>query len=186
MRKVVVFNLLTLDGFFEGTNREIDWFNVDEEFHEFAAAQLCSTDLLLFGRVTYRHMANWWPTEQAITGDPAIAKRMNSIQKIVVSKTLDKAEWNNTKLIKKNIVKEILKLKQLYGEDIFIFGSGELSSFLNANGLIDEFRLLINPVALGKGNSFFKGLNERMDLKLLKTKTFDSGNVLLYYKNKKS
>ncbi|MCL6099495.1 MAG: dihydrofolate reductase family protein [Bacteroidetes bacterium] len=181
MRKVIVFNLLSLDGFYEGPNRELDWFNVDGEFHEFAAAQMNSTDLLLFGRATYQHMESWWPTEQGIASDPVIADRMNNIQKIVVSRTLDKAEWNNTTLIKQNVAEEITKLKQQPGEDIFIFGSGELASCLNSNGLIDEFRLMINPVALGRGNAFFKGLNERLNLKLLKTKTFDSGNVLLYY-----
>lgn len=181
MRKLIVFNFLTLDGFFEGSNKEIDWFNVDEEFHEFAIAQLNSADPLLFGRVTYQHMASYWPTQQAIANNPIIAKRMNSIEKIVVSRTLNKAEWNNTTLIKKNVAERIMKIKQLPGEDIFIFGSGALSSYLYSNGLIDEFRLMINPVALGKGNAFFKGLDEKLNLKLKRTKTFDSGNVLLYY-----
>lgn len=186
MRKLIVFNLLSLDGFYEGPNRELDWFNVDGEFHEFAAAQMNSTDLLLFGKATYQHMESWWPTEQGIASDPVIANRMNNIQKIVVSTTLDKAEWSNTTLIKENVAERIMKFKQMPGEDIFIFGSGALSSFLHANGLIDQYRLMINPVALGNGNAFFKGLDERLNLKLLKTKTFESGNVLLYYGIKKS
>lgn len=186
MRKLIVFNLLTLDGFFEGPNKEIDWHNVNDEFNEFAISQLNSTDLLLFGRVTYQLMESWWPTEQGIADDPVIANRMNNIQKIVVSRTLGKAEWNNTILIKEEVVEKIMKFKQMPGEDIFIFGSGELSSYLLSNGLIDEYRLMINPVALGKGNTFFKGLNEKLNMKLLRTKTFESGNVLLYYGTKES
>jgi dihydrofolate reductase len=113
LRKIIFQNLISLDGFFEGPNKEIDWHNVDDEFNKFANEFLDSVDLLLFGRITYELMASYWPTENAIKDDPMVANRMNSISKIVFSKTLDKAEWINTKLIKENVVDEILKLKQL-------------------------------------------------------------------------
>jgi dihydrofolate reductase len=181
MRKLCIFNLVSLDGYFEGTNREIDWHNVDDEFNEFAIGQLNSTDLLLFGRVTYELMASYWPTETAIKNDPIVAGKMNSLTKIVFSKTLSTVEWNNTRLVKENIAEEILKLKQQPGKDIFIFGSSDLSLTLIQHGLIDEFRIVVNPVVLGRGKPLFKGIKDRLNLKLIKTKMFKSGNVMLYY-----
>jgi dihydrofolate reductase len=100
MRKVIVFNMVSLDGYFEGTNRDINWHVVDDEFNEFALDQLNTLDVLLFGRVTYGLMASYWPTSEALTNDPIIAGKMNTTPKIVFSKTLEKAEWNNTRLIK--------------------------------------------------------------------------------------
>ena len=102
MRKVILFNMVTLDGFFEGPNREINWHHVDEEFNEFAIDQLDSADGLLFGRVTYEMMASYWPTPAARTNDPIVAGKMNALPKFVFSRTLKKAEWNNTKLVKEN------------------------------------------------------------------------------------
>ncbi|MBI3023430.1 MAG: dihydrofolate reductase [Thaumarchaeota archaeon] len=107
---------------------------------------------------------------------------MNNMPKIVFSKTLDKVEWNNTRLVKGNIVEEISKLKQQPGKDLIIFGSAKLASSLINLGLIDEFRIMVNPVVLGKGNPLFEEIKDKISLKLLKTKTFGSGNVLLYYK----
>ena len=181
MRKVILFNAVTLDGFFAGPNGEIDWHNVDEEFNEFAIDQLNSTDGLIFGRVTYQLMASYWPTPSALTDDPIIADKMNNLPKIVFSKTLEKAEWNNTKLIKGNIAEEISKLKRQPGKDLFVFGSADLASTLTNLGLIDEYRIIVNPVVLGNGKPLFKGIKDKLHLKLVNTKTFRSGNVLLYY-----
>ncbi len=181
MRKVIFFMLTTLDGFFEGPNREIDWHNVDEEFNEFAIEQLNSVDTLLFGRVTYELMASYWPTPSAIEHDPIVAGKMNDLPKIVFSKTLSSVEWQNTKLVKENFAKEILKLKQQPGKDLIIFGSSDLAVTFMQHGLIDEYRIMVNPTVLGHGKSLFNGLNERLHLKLVNTKTFKSGNVLLYY-----
>jgi dihydrofolate reductase len=100
MRKVILANLISVDGYFEGPNRELDWHNVDAEFNEQAGEMLNSVDIILFGRVTYQLMASYWPTPDAIKNDPIIAKKMNSLSKIVFSKTLEKAEWENTKLVK--------------------------------------------------------------------------------------
>lgn len=184
MKKIILFNAITVDGYFEGPNQEIDWHQVDEEFNEFAIEQLKTADTLLFGRITYELMAGYWPTPQAITDDPRVAEIMNSIPKIVFSKTLKQAPWNNTRLVNSDAAAELARLKQQPGKDMLIFGSGDLASSLIKAGLIDEFRLLINPVILGSGHPMFKGLNEQLPLTLLKTRTFKNGNVLLYYQPK--
>jgi dihydrofolate reductase len=173
--------MITVDGFFEGTNRNINWHNVDEEFNEFAIEQLNSAEGLIFGRVTYEMMASYWPSEMALKNDPIVASKMNSISKIVFSKTLGKAGWNNTRLVNENVGKEILNLKQQSGKDFYIFGSASLSSNLTQCGLIDEYRLIVNPIILGNGSPLFKGLDHAIKLKLLKARTFHNGNILLYY-----
>jgi dihydrofolate reductase len=187
MRKVFLFNMVSLDGFFEGPNRDISWHNVDEEFNEFAINQLNEVDTLLFGRVTYEGMASYWPTEFAISNDPIVAGLMNSLPKIVFSTTLDKAEWNNTRLVNDNAAEEVSKLKGQPGRDIAIFGSSDLAVTLagaaqsSGSGLIDEYRIMVNPVFLGEGRPLLKGIKEKLNLKLLRVRTFKSGNVLLYY-----
>src|SRR5262245_50145223 len=168
MRKVFLFNMTTLDGFFEGPNQDISWHHVDDEFNEFAINQLNEVDTLLFGRVTYQVMASYWPTEFAIKDDPIVAGLMNSLTKIVFSKTLDVADWNNSKLVKENITEEVAKLKQHLGKDIAIFGSSNFAVTLAGQGLIDEYRIIVNPVFLGDGTPILKGIKEKINLKLLK------------------
>jgi len=179
---MILFNMITLDGFFAGPQGEIDWHNVDAEFNDFAIEQLDSMDILLFGRVTYAWMAGYWPTQIAIQNDPVVAGKMNVKSKVVFSKTLDKADWNNTRLIKKDIDWEISKLKGQPGKDLIIFGSGNLAVDLANLGLIDEYRLMLNPVVLGKGRGLFEGIDGKLKLKLIKTREFRSGNVLLHYR----
>jgi len=181
MRKVFMFNMVTLDGFFEGPNQDIGWHNVDAEFNEFAAEQLSTIGVIVFGRVTYQGMASYWPTPFAIENDPVIAAQMNGISKIVISRTLDKADWNNTRLIKDNVAEEITRLKQQPGKDLAIFGSANLTASLMQLGLVDEFRIMVNPIVLGKGTPLFQGVSQPIKLKLIKTRAFGSGNVLLYY-----
>ena len=181
MRNVDFFMLTSLDGYFEGPNKDITWHNVDEEFNEFAIEQLNSDDRLIFGRVTYEMMASYWPTRAALSNDPIVAGKMNSLSKIVYSKSLSDVNWHNTRLIKDNFVEETLKLKQQPGRDLIIFGSSDLAVTFIEHGLIDEFRIMVNPIVLGDGKPLFKGLNDKLHLKLLKTKTFKAGNVLLYY-----
>jgi len=181
MRKVFLFNMITLDGFFEGPNQDISWHHVDDEFNEFAIEQLNEIGTLLFGRVTYQGMASYWPTEFAIKDDSIVAGLMNSLPKLVFSKTLDKAEWNNSRLVKENAAEEVSKLKGQPGKDIAIFGSSDLAVTLAERGLIDEYRIIVNPVFLGSGTPLLKGIKDKLNLKLLKTRTFKSGNVLLYY-----
>ncbi len=181
MTKLIVFNLLTLDGFFEGQNRDISWHNVDEEFNEFAIENLNSIGGLLFGRITYKLMASYWPTKQSVEDDPVVASKMNSLPKYVVSKTLNKVEWDNSQLINEKITTDIQILKQLSEKDINIFGSGKLISSLIGSGLIDEFRILVNPVILGNGNPLFTNINKKLKLELFNTRQFKNGNVLLCY-----
>jgi dihydrofolate reductase len=181
MRKVILSMMITLDGFYEGLNHDIDWHNVDDEFNEFSNEQINSIDLMLFGRVTYELMAGYWPTPAARTDDPIIAYKMNESPKIVFSNTLKNAAWSNTRLVKGNAVDEVKKLKQQPGKDMIIFGSGKLVSSLAQAGLMDEYRLFIAPVILGKGNSVFSDVRDRLNVKLISTRIFRNGNVLLSY-----
>lgn len=181
MRKLFSFNMVSLDGFFEGPNRDIDWHNVDAEFNDFAVAQLHEIDTLLFGRVTYQLMASYWPTPAAVESDPEVAGLMNRTPKIVFSKTLAKAEWENTKLVRDNIAEEISRLKQQPGKDIAVFGSANLISTLMQLDLVDEHRLMVSPVILGNGTPLFKSAPDKIDLQLVNVRRFGNGNVLLSY-----
>lgn len=186
MRKLLFQMMVTLDGFFEGPNRGIDWHNVDDEFNEYAMDLLNNVDALLFGRVTYELMASYWPTASAVANDPIVAGKMNNLPKIVFSHTLERVEWNNTRLVKKNTADEISKLKRQPGKDLAIFGSSDLAVTLIPVDLIDEYRIIVNPVVLGNGKPLFKGIRSTLELKLLKTRTFRSGNVLLCYEPRRS
>jgi dihydrofolate reductase len=181
MRKVIFFMLTSLDGYFEGPGRDISWHNVDEEFDAFTIEQIDAVDMLLFGRVTYELMASFWPTPAARTDDPIVAEKMNTMPKIVFSKTLSGVDWQNTRLVKDKFFEEIVKLKQQPGKDLIIFGSSDLAVTFIQHDLIDEYRILVNPVALGGGKPLFQGLSQKLDLKLLKTRPFKNGNVLLCY-----
>lgn len=180
MRKLFAFNMVTLDGFFEGPNDNIDWHNTDEEFNEFAIEQTSSVDTLIFGRKTYQLMASYWPTEMAVKDDPTVADLMNRLSKIVFSRTLKSADWNNTRLISHNAEQEIKNLKMQPGKDMAIFGSANLISSIM--DVIDEHRVMINPILLRRGNPLFKDIGDPLKLKLVNARTFHSGNILLTYK----
>ena len=177
--------MVTLDGFFEGPNKELDWHIVDEEFKEYAIDLLSKVDALLFGRVTYQLMADYWPAAatnpSTSKSDLEIADKMNNLPKIVFSKTLQEVKWNNSRLVKENIAEEISKMKQQPGKVMVIFGSGSIVSNFMQHGLIDEYRIIVNPVVLGNGNPLFKGIKDKHNLNLLKTRAFSSGVVILYY-----
>lgn len=181
MRKVIVSNYVTLDGFFAGPNGEWDWFVWDEETAKYSKELLSSIDTILFGRVTYELMASYWPTASPATEDPIIIDAMNNLPKIVFSKTLEKVEWKKSRLIKGNIADEVAQLKQQPGKDMVIYGSGSIVSTLTQLGLIDDYRIFVNPVVLGSGKPLFKDIKDRLNLELLTTKTFDCGVVLLHY-----
>ena len=132
----------------------------------------------MFGRVTYEMMASYWPTPAAAKNDPVVAERMNGLSKVVFSRTLEKASWSNTKLVKGDLAGEVRKLKQS-GDDMAILGSGSIVSQLAREGLIDEFQVVVAPVTLGKGKTAFEGSSVR--LKLTRTRAFDNGKVLLCY-----
>jgi dihydrofolate reductase len=177
MRRLIVSNLVSLDGFFEGLNKELDWHVVDEEFFAYAKDMLRDADTLLFGAATYELMAAYWPTAPP----DEIADKMNTLPKVVFSRTLKNVTWNNSRLVSTDIQEEILKLKEKPGRDIVILGSAQLASFLLPLGLIDEYRVILNPVLLGGGKPLFTGIMERMRLKLLSTRVLASGVVLLSY-----
>ena len=179
MRRLIMWNLVTLDGFFEGPfSWEIDWHDYvwGEELEQFSIEQSKSADMLLFGRVTYQGMAAYWASEKG-----EIADFMNNIPKIAFSRTLERAEWNNTRLVKENAEQEVARLKQQPGKDLFIFGSANLSSTLTEHGLIDEYRLGLTPVVLGGGNPLFKASPTRMRMKLVEARPLKSGCVILRY-----
>ena len=179
MRRLIVWNLVTLDGFFEGRKSwEIDWHGYvwGEELEQLSLNQLKSADTLLFGRVTYEGMAAHWPTQKG-----EVADFMNNVVKVVFSRTLESAKWNNTRLVKENAEEEVARLKQQLGKDVFIFGSANLSSTLIRHNLIDEYRPAVTPVILGGGNPLFKPSPARMRLKLVEARPLKSGCVILRY-----
>ena len=184
MRKLVVFNSVTLDGYFTGMNGDFSWArkdNSDAEWNAFVAENAGGGGQLLFGRITYELMASYWPTPIAIKNDPIVAGRMNSMPKTVFSRTLDKVSWNNTKLVNGDLASEIRKMKQEPGAGMAILGSGSIVSQLASEGVIDEYQVVVNPVVLGKGRTMFDGIKEALTLKLTKSRTFRNGNVLLCY-----
>jgi len=188
MRRLIVSNLVSVDGFFEGPNQELDWFMPNEEFFDYVRILLNNASTILFGRITYQQMAGYWPTSAAEEQDPTITHKMNSLSKIVFSKTLSSVEWNNSILIKENITEEIQKLKESirpWEKDMVIFGSGTIVSAFADAGLIDEYRIILNPVLIGGGNLLFKNLSTKQDLELIRTKTLSNGIIILYYHPKK-
>jgi len=183
VRKLIMWNMVTLDGFFEGPKPwEIDWHELvwGEELEQMSIEQTGSADLLLFGRRTYQGMAQHWPTA---TGE--VADIMNSIPKVVFSRTLDQAGWNNTRLVNSDAEGEVARLKRQSGKNMLIFGSADLSASLSQAGLIDEFRLGVVPVVLGGGNPLFKPAPDRLPMKLLEARPLKTGCVILRYEPSK-
>jgi dihydrofolate reductase len=181
MRKIIVFENVTLDGFMAGPDGELDWAIRDDEVTQNSQEGNDSIDTFLFGRVTYDMMASFWPTPMGKSANPVFADALNNTPKIVFSTTLKKADWQNTEVMKELTKEEILKLKQQPGKNMMIFGSGALVEQLTKLRLIDEYQLMLNPVVLGKGMPLFKNTTDRMNLTLVQTKTFKSGLVLLQY-----
>ena len=182
MRKLVVFNQVTLDGYIADTNGHMSWAHKqDAEWNAFVQENASGGGELLFGRITYDLMTSYWPTPLAMKNDPVVAARMNNLPKVVFSRTLENVSWNNTKLVKGDIAAEVRKMKKAPGPDMVILGSGSVVAQLAQEGLIDEYQMVVNPVALGKGKTMFDGLKEKLTLKLTRTRSFGNGNVLLCY-----
>lgn len=183
MRKLLVFNSVTVDGYFTDKNGDMSWAHQqnDPEWDDFVAGNAKSGGELLFGRVTYEMMASFWPTPAAAQHFPVVAEQMNNLPKVVFSRTLDQATWQNTRLKKGNLAEEVRKLKTEAGDHMVIMGSGSIISQLALEKLIDEYQLVVNPVVLGAGRTIFDGLKERLKLKLTSSRTFGNGNVLLHY-----
>jgi dihydrofolate reductase len=185
MRKLIFSIPITLDGFIEGPNRELDWVIADNDLHEYYAEMLNNADLILYGRVTYELMVNYWPTAsndpKATTGELNFAKALNPLPKIVYSKTLQNVGWNST--IKKTVIPEdIIKLKAEDGRDILLGGGATLAQTFFQHGLVDEIRLMVQPVVIGAGKALFRGIEGGIKLKYLSSQDFHSGAMSLCYR----
>lgn len=184
MGRLVVFNSVSADGYFASTDGDVSWlYNdaKDPEWDAFVAGNASGDGRLLFGRITYEMMANYWSTPQAMDHYPAVARGMNQLPKVVFSRTLEKATWNNTRLLADNLAAEVRKMKNEPGKDTAILGSGSIVSQLAKEGLIDEYQFVVTPVVLGEGRTMFDGISGKMNLRLTRTRVFDNGNVLLCY-----
>ena len=189
MRKLIVFNHVSLDGYFVDANNSMSWAKTrkdDAEWNAFVEQNASGNGPLLFGRKTYELMIQYWPTPMAKQHDAAIADRMNKLPKVVFSKTLNdasqiNASWNNTKLVRDDLAGEVRRMKQESGDGLTILGSGTLVAQLADAGLIDEYHVVVNPVVLGKGRTMFEGVKEKLPLKPTKSKTFGNGCVYLVY-----
>ena len=182
MRKLIVFNMVSVDGFFVDSKGDMRWAHKnDTEWNAFTSGNASSSGVLVFGRITYELMASYWPTPMALQNSPVVAKGMNEMPKIVFSRTLDKVSWSNTKLIKGDLAAEVRKLKQESGPDMVILGSGSIVSQLTQENLIDEHQLALSPIVLGKGRTLFEGVQEKMNLKRTNSRSFGNGTVFVCY-----
>ncbi len=184
MRKISVFNSVSLDGFFTDANSAMDFAHntrPDAEWDAFVSGNASGGGILLFGRITYEMMAGYWPTPLAAQQMPVVAERMNNMPKIVFSRTMEKALWHNTKLVNGDIIRETQRMKDEPGEDMTILGSGSIVSQFTSHGLIDEFQIVVVPVVLGKGRSLFEGITGQVNLQLIHSQPFMNGNVVLTY-----
>ncbi|MGH7142371.1 MAG: dihydrofolate reductase family protein [Candidatus Saccharimonadales bacterium] len=180
MRKVFLFMMITLDGFFEGENHDISWHNVDAEFNTFANEQLDETDTLIFGRRTYELMAGFWPSRGALEAAPDTAKRMNSLKKIVFSRQSFTPAWQSTTAY--TDIQKLNDIKQQSGKSIAVLGSSDLCVSLLKASLLDEIRVMVNPVVIGKGTPLLAGIDTCHKFLLTDSRTFANGNILIRYK----
>jgi len=182
MPKLVVYNSMSMDGYFTDANGDMSWAHKrDPEWQAFVTENASGGGQLLFGRVTYDLMASFWPTPLAAQSNPVVVDRMNRLQKHVFSTTLDKAASNNTRLFKGDMTAEVRKLKQEPGPDIVIMDSGSVVAQLADAGLIDEYQIVLNPLVVGGGRTLFEGVKRKLPMKLVKSRTFGNGNVVLFY-----
>jgi dihydrofolate reductase len=184
MRRLAVFNQMSLDGYFVDAHGDMSWAHnmaKDAEWQAFVEGNASVGGVLLFGRITYELMAGYWPTPAAMRSNPIVAEQMNDLPKVVFSRTLDHASWHNTRLVQGDPAAEVRRMKQELGMDIVILGSGTIVAQLTQEHLIDEYQVVVIPIVLGQGRTMFQGIQERLPLKLTKTRTFDNGNVLLCY-----
>lgn len=177
MRDLILWDMLSLDGLFEGPDNDLGWFRFDDDLEEYILDSQRAADTILFGRRTYEGMASHWQSEEG-----EIADFMNSVPKVVFSRTLERVTWNNSRLVSDDVPGEVARLKQQAGGDMFVFGSADFSATLIEHGLADEYRIGLNPVILGEGTPFFKGRSKQLPLTLVDVKPFSSGLVILHYR----
>ena len=190
MRKLKVFNQVTLDGYFTDEKSDMSVFHKanknDAEWNAWVAQNAKGGGVLVFGRKTFDMMKSYWPTPQALKDQPVVAERMNSAPKIVFSRTLNDPGWNNTTVVKDDIAAEVRKLKDAPGDDMVIMGSGSIIAQLASDDLIDEYQIVVYPIVLGKGRTMFDGVKKQLSLKPTNTKTFGNGNIVLFYERAES
>lgn len=185
MSKLIVSMMTSLDGFIEGPNRELDWPVESPGFDDYCDDMLDHTEAMLFGRVAYEMMVKYWPpAETDPAGTPrsrAFARKMNTLPKLVVSSSLERAAWSNTRVVRDHLAEEALALKQR-PKDSFVFGGAGLIASLRRLGLVDEYRVIVHPIVLGSGTPLFTEVAERFRLVPLRSQTLDSGVVVLAYR----
>lgn len=182
MRKLIMWNLMSLDGYFQGEqNWDLSFHQLvwGPELEKLSIEQLASADYLVFGRKTYEGMAAYWT--KAENSASTVGKLMNSLPKLVFSKTLRSADWNNTIIINENASSEIEQLKQQGGKDIYVFGSANLSETFINDDLFDEYRIGIAPVILGSGKPLFRQGMDTKNLSLISTQQLSTGGMILKY-----
>ena len=178
VRKIVAGLFLSLDGVYEAPHQwHFPYFN--HEMGEAVQSQIDATDTMLLGRVTYQEFASYWPHQS--NDEVPLADHMNNTPKVVISETLDSLDWQNSTLIKGNVVEELTLLKQQPGKNIGITGSGTLVASLLRAGLLDELRLLVHPIVVGKGKRLFATEGEARGLRLADAQTFSTGVLYLTY-----
>jgi len=185
MRKLIMFNSVSLDGYFTGDDSDMSWAHKapdDTEWNTFVSGNARGGGALLLGRVTYEMMASFWPTPMAGKMMPAVARGMNRMTKLVFSRTLKKPAWQNTRLVKGDLVAAVQKLKRSRGPGIAILGSGSLVAQLAPAGLIDEYQLVVCPIVLGSGRTLFEGVNPPLHLRQTGSRSFANGSVVLTYR----
>jgi dihydrofolate reductase len=182
MRKLSVFNTVSIDGYFSDTRGDMSWAHKDDpEWNEWVRQNASGGGVLMFGRTTYELMTKYWPTPVAAKNNPVVAKYMNDRPKIVVSHSIEKPDWNNTTRVQGDLPSAIRKLKQESGDDICILGSGSIIAQLAPEGLIDSYQFAVSPIVLGEGKTLFEGVKDRVHMKLLSSRTFANGMAVLCY-----
>ncbi len=183
MRKIVLMVSVSLDGFIEGPDRDLGWQLVDDELHTHFNEQLSAMGAFLDGRVTYELMAEFWPTADQDPSSPPpmveFARIWRDMPKIVYSRTLERADWN-TVVVRDVVVEEVMELKRQPGGDLALGGADLAAGFMR-HDLIDEYRLYVHPVVIGRGKPLFPASDARTSLRLAETRTFGNGVVLLRY-----
>jgi dihydrofolate reductase len=185
MRKLVLLMHISLDGFTARPNGEMDWINIEEEMFDVAGQRTREADTAIYGRGTYKLIQSYWPTAadqpNATKHDIEHSTWYKQVEKIVISSTLKGIDYPNARIIRKNLIAEIRKLKEAPGKEIIMFWSPTLAHTLTEENLIDHYFLLVNPILLGKGIPLFSNLKHTVKLKLLANNTFASGVVCLHY-----
>lgn len=184
MARLAVFNHVTLDGFFTDANGDMSFAHrtgPDPEWDAFVEGNAGRGGTLVFGRKTYEMMAGFWPSPAAEQMMPVVAERMNNLGKVVFSRTMKRAAWNNTTLLIGDLASEVRTLKRESAQDMVILGSGSIVSQLTALRLIDAYQFVVDPVVLGRGRTMFDTVTEKVSLRLTGSRAFGNGNVLLSY-----